>query len=344
MAVGANRLRTKLCGGSPVLVGILILIMSVPALAWNDEGHMATAYVAYQRLSPRTRMRVDELLKLNPHYGGWLATIPAGTSDVDRDLRIFMIASTWADQIKGDPGYQDDGTNGGNTPGGPEASRNIGYADHLRHKYWHFIDMPFTQDGSALPAIPVPNAETQIIEFRKVLASSEPDELKSYDLVWIEHLVGDLHQPLHAVTRVISAHPMGDAGGNGVRVCADPCRDNLHAFWDDLVGGRSHLPEPIRPRALTFQRELESEVDSAMRAAKELSAPDENLAKTMNAAEWTRESFDLAKSAVYVPPIGSGAGPFVLTQDYLEASRRVAQQRVALAGARLANLLNAELK
>jgi hypothetical protein len=59
------------------------------------------------------------------------------------------------------------------------------------HKYWHFIDTPFTIDGTALPAIPTPNAQERIALFRTVLASTSADPLKSYDLTWLLHLVGD---------------------------------------------------------------------------------------------------------------------------------------------------------
>src|SRR5207302_1414528 len=82
------------------------------------------------------------------------------------------------------------------------------------HKYWHFVDTPFSTDGTTLPALPTPNAGTQIATFRAVLASNDPDEKKSYDLVWIEHLVGDVHQPLHSATRVSHTDPNGDNGGN----------------------------------------------------------------------------------------------------------------------------------
>ncbi len=62
---------------------------------------------------------------------------------------VFMIAATWPDQIRSDPAYMDDGPVGGNLPpAGPEARQNIGYADHLRHKYWHFIDIAFSEDGN----------------------------------------------------------------------------------------------------------------------------------------------------------------------------------------------------
>ena len=59
---------------------------------------------------------------------------------------------------------------------------------------------------------------------------------------------------------------------------------------------------------------------------------------------WIKESFNIAKADVYRTPIGVGAGPFVLTVSYKTKAHRIAEQRVALAGASLANLLNAALK
>jgi hypothetical protein len=35
---------------------------------------------------------------------------------------------------------------------------------------------------------------------------------------------GDIHQPLHAVSRFTHELPQGDLGGNRVRLCAPPCR------------------------------------------------------------------------------------------------------------------------
>jgi hypothetical protein len=43
-------------------------------------------------------------------------------------------------------------------------------------------------------------------------------------------------------------------------------------------------------------------------------------------------------------PIGVGAGPFTVDAEYRKQARAVAAERVALAGARLANLLNSALK
>lgn len=290
-----------------------IVAPCLPGFAWNDEGHMAVAYLAYVRLEPATKNRVNSLLKLNPYYSKWLKTIPAGTSEEDTRMMVFMLAATWADQIKRDPNYRDDGLNGGNTPSGPTSSQNLGYRDHLRHRYWHFIDTPYSQDGTPLPPAPSPNGETQIAAFRIVLGSSQAEALKSYDLVWIEHLVGDIHQPLHAITRVSGNMLSGDAGGSLVRLCNLPCRVTLHTFWDDLIGSRSHFPEPDDH---STESELGAAIESAMESAKRLPQADEHLALMLDQSTWVRESFDEARQFVYVSPVGPGVGPFTLTQPY----------------------------
>jgi len=96
----------------------------------------------------------------------------------------------------------------------------------------------------------VPNAQTQIALFRKTLASSNAsDALKSYDLVWLLHLVGDVHQPLHTTSRFTHWQPDGDAGGNRVALCQRPCRNELHAFWDDVPGTEKNPMVAIRRAA-----------------------------------------------------------------------------------------------
>jgi hypothetical protein len=316
------RLSAKLC--SAVLT---LALLALPAYGWNDRGHMSVAYVAYKRLKPAARERVNALLKLNPRYGEWVATVSKEApvaSDDDKNLMIFMIAATWADQIKRDSTYIKDGSQGGNRPdGSPDPGKNTGYDDLLMHKYWHFIDTPFTTDGTALPPIPTPNAQERIALFRTVLASTSADGLKSYDLAWLLHLVGDVHQPLHASTRVSSTDPEGDAGGNLVKLDCSKCE--LHFFWDDLLGTDNNLK-------------------TVMRAASKLPKAKAALATKTDEKDWIAESFQEARQTVYAPPIAAGDGPFTLTTQYKKNAKRLVTQRVALAGARLANLLNAELK
>ncbi len=312
------------------LLALLILLLPFPLFGWNGVGHMAVAYVAYQHMNPATRTRAAALLKLNPDYPNWVKEIPEGTSPQDDEMLIFMIAATWADRIKGNVEYSLDGAPGsnGNLPDGPSSAQNIGYKDKLQHRYWHFLDTPFSIDGTKLPPIPTPNAETQIAAFRKVIASSSADDdLKSYDLVWLLHLIGDVHQPLHCVTRVSSSEPDGDKGGNTEKIACSTCNGAtaLHGLWDNIL-------------APGFDPAV------ALAAAKALPPTDSQSASNTDTAAWIKESADDAQQYVYVAPIGPGDGPFTITLEYNDAAKKLGSERIALAGARLANVLNSELK
>jgi hypothetical protein len=322
------RARTRVAAGLTALITLAALAPA--AWGWGDVGHMMVAHAAYRKLTAPTRARVSELLRLNPRHDEWLTWLPEGASAADRDLMIFMIAATWADQIKRDPGYTSDGGHGGNRPeGSPDPTGNRGYTDTLLHKYWHFVDTPFSRDRTPLPPIPTPHAAERIRLFRGVLASTAPDPLKSYDLVWLLHLVGDVHQPLHCVTRVSAVAPDGDDGGNAVAVLCEGCPSQLHGFWDGLPGS---APTP------------EAALAPALAAAVKLPAAPAAASAKLDEKVWIREGLRLAKRSVYRPPVGPGPGPFALTDAYRNAARRVALERVALAGARLARLLNQELK
>ena len=109
-------------------------------------------------------------------------------------------------------------------------------------------------------------------------------------------------------------------------LCKKPCKSELHAFWDDLPG-------------------TGADPNAAVLVGKKLPKPDATLAKDTGAATWIAESFAAAKKSVYVnPPIGPGDGPFTLTAAYRADAHKIASARVALAGARLANVINNELK
>jgi len=307
---------------------LLILICSVPSYGWFSFGHMAVAYIAYEQLTPEKKDRVDALLQRNPDRKNWLKLIPASASDEDRRAMIFMIAATWPDRIKQLKKTYKNDTKNGDVPDGKASNRqNIGYTDHFLHKYWHFVDTPFAQDGTNMShkKIPKPNAETEIAVFRAVLASNKSDALKSYDLSWLLHLVGDVHQPLHCITRFGKNQPEGDAGGNFVKLCSPPCKDELHAFWDGLPGDSD---SPL----------------AAMIYAKQLAAADATLADDLVVADWLTESVNDAKQFVYVDPIGLGVGPFTINDTYRNNAKTVVDRRIAVGGARLARIINQELK
>jgi len=159
--------------------------------------------------------------------------------------------------------------------------------------------------------------------FRTVLRSNSPDALKSYDLSWLLHLIGDVHKPLHCVTRVTAANPDGDDGGNGVKLTSPA---TLHAFWDNALGKGTAL-------------------STALTAAARLATAPAAAASDLDVEHWIEESVSAAKSTAYrQPTIGDSNGPCTLDSAYKTRAKALAQARVALAGARLAKILNTELQ
>ena len=314
------------------LSAILSLLMAAPARCWNGEGHEVVAYIAYQHLDAATRIKVDELMKRNPCYSEWVSAVST-LPEAERPLGLFMLAATWPDEIKRNKydcelnlHFGPDGArNGDEPPSGPEAGQNTGYDDTHRHKYWHFVDIPFSTDGTPTKPPAEPNVPTEVPELLKALASGESEDLKSYDLVWIEHLVGDVHQPLHDTSRFTKNHPDGDAGGNLVPICDSPnCRQELHAYWDDILGTEN--------------------LEGAISLGKQLNGrPQPDGANNPDVHAWVSEGFELAKKDVYRPPISADepGGPIGIPDtQYHDNARKVAEAQVLLAGYRLAWVLN----
>ena len=285
---------------------------------------MTVAYIAYRNLTPQTRARVDALLKLNPQYGKWIDGVAPG----QQGLVAFMQAATWADFIKERKnGYTFDGVQ---PPGNPTDPQNIGYADLLEHQYWHYIDVPYAAGAPGTPPPPV-NALTEIELMTAALGSNASDDVKSYDVAWLEHIIGDVHQPLHTVSRFTKNHPQGDEGGNFVYFCEKPCTDQLHKFWDGMFGDHPSIAE-------------------VMKSSQQLLAQGKPAgADQTDPSTWIDDSFELTKSSVYASPIGADNDPAVKLSPrpdaaYTAQALAVAQMQVRLAGYRLAATLNANLR
>jgi hypothetical protein len=321
---------------APARMAFFVFVFAQTACGWNGKGHEVVAYISYQHLDSQTRAEVGQLLKGNPCYNEWSSAVSA-LPEPQRPVAIFMLAANWPDVIKGrnydcQPGHSfgPDGMDDGNVPPpGPEASQNIGYSDTHRHKYWHFVDTPFSTDGTPTKPPRHPNALDEILALTAALSSNESDDLKSYDLVWVEHLVGDVHQPLHDTSRFTKKHPDGDEGGNLVLICDTPnCGRELHAYWDGILG-----PENLED-SLTMGAELDSR-------------PKPPGANIRDPHLWINEGLELAKEDVYQPPISpdepdSPVG--IPDKRYHDRAESLAQSQVLLAGYRLSGLLDRALR
>jgi hypothetical protein len=284
-----------------IALAVLCLILCTPSisLGWGAGGHMMVASIAFDRLNPNAKAKVQALLAR--------PIKPVAQTAKTKD---FVNAAHWADDIRDVPAFK-------------------------KYAALHFIDTAFSVDPTPLPPLPTPNVVTalqQNVAILKNPASSKNAQAQA--LRFIIHFVGDIHQPLHCATRVDSAHPTGDQGGNGVMLHVGGKSVKLHSYWD---GGINSFPKggpgpTFAPPALgTIGPAAAQAMADNPDTDPGLKLDDPTLFEV-----WAQESFDLAKSTAY-DGMQNGVTP---SATYNANALKVARQRVAWGGYRLAALLN----
>jgi len=91
---------------------------------------------------------------------------------------------------------------------------------------WHYVTVPAGTTRAVVGAPPEGDAVTALERFAQVLRDPNSSrEDRRLALRFTVHIIGDLHQPLHA------GRP-GDRGGNDVKVTWFGQPTNLHSVWD----------------------------------------------------------------------------------------------------------------
>jgi hypothetical protein len=218
---------------------------------------------------------------------------PKARQEVDRLLAIepgstLASISTWAD-----------------THRSPKTSR------------WHYVNLPqgtCKYDAARDCADGACVVEATAAQMT-VLASQADPQARLTALKYVVHLVGDIHQPLHA------GHAE-DKGGNTYQVQAFGRGTNLHALWDTT------LVQLLEPDATQLAALL------AQRIAKPAHMPDR--ASTGLLADAAQESCVLVEAPAFYPGHRIGA-------DYEQYAAPILLERMATAAARLAEILNSAL-
>jgi len=255
--------------------------------------------IAERHLNPKAKSRVLDLLEADRM-----------ADDQPSGRRMLGEVANWADEIK-------------DTDWGK------------RRGSWHYDDVPLC--GATEYAKYCRNgrcASAQLGRQIEILGNerARPGQ-RNEALKWVVHLVGDIHQPLHAANR-------GDRGGNRVQVSFFGERDNppygtlnLHAVWD------VHMV-----RRLIADRGGESAVVSAPVAARDRSAWERG-----SIADWVDESHRIAEETVYalLPVTASCSNKIVdvvaLDRTYYAKAAPVIEIQIRKAGLRLARVLNETL-
>lgn len=245
------------------------------------QGHQVIAQIAYDHLTPSAKKMCHKYLR----------------SHSKRSLNVNLIAaSTWLDRIK--------------------------YKNIHRYDALHYIDIPFSTEDSNLPAVDNINAVWGINNAISLLSAKKIKKSdKRLALLILIHLVGDIHQPLHAVTKVSKQFPKGDFGGNLFLLGKNPIAGNLHQYWDGGAGfftGYSRIHQ-IKQKARFLEQ----------------SYPCSKLISLKNPEQWAKASHALAINHVY--KINPKEVP---NMQYQLDAQDIVQKQTAISGCRLATLLN----
>ena len=258
-------------------------------------------------------MEVSRLLHNHPDYERWIRR----SGDEDLDRAAFVESSIWPDEIRKDRRFY--------TPGVEEPTPLLpGFPDMERHGDWHSIKIPM--DGRSPPESSRGQIDRQLKRLTKSLSSGKiSDANRSYAMSWLIHLAGDSHQPLHTTIR-LGENGEWDRLGQGLSVINpfNPRREKstLHEFWDDLPG-----PSSLRGAALE-------------KATRTLILAHPPPASGKPSDGWIEESWQIALNYGYPHSSDPVA---VISRDFYEQSREIANRRVTEAGYRLAETLNKAL-
>jgi hypothetical protein len=282
----------------------MLAIQPQAASAWGDDGHKVVALIAEHYLTPAARKQVDALLSAD--------TDPLTQHDIASE-------ATWADRWR-DANHRKD--------------------NYDATKRWHFVDLEITDPDMTEacygrkplpPGTPASIGDKnacivdKIGQFAAELEAPGTDaEERLFALKFLLHLVGDMHQPLHASDN-------SDAGGNAVKVMVDgfdhKSRDNLHGFWD------TQFVEALGRPPTALAKQLLVQITPEQEAEWKQGTPD----------DWAMEAFNIAYDDVYGEPPLSKDALQQLDEAYVARAVKDVALQLSRAGVRLAAVLNRAL-
>lgn len=297
---------------------LLLLLCLIPyvAFGWNFTGHVIIAQIAYDNLSPAAKQRADQYANL----------IYCQLSETQKDKmdRQFTNASTFAKVAEL-----------------PDVWRKWHFGTILQKfnapvplsmlldaddptESWHFINLPYPLNSHCSSG----NSENvvwAIQNLKTAYPKSTNSNSQAVIMVLEEHYIGDIHQPLHTISRIDSTCK-NDEGGNDFCIRYGKngtCTKNLHSLWDSAVGF-------IKPHANIEATALDLEqLYPKSEFVKELD--------DTNPMDWAKANLADA-DFIYSLPEGQKPPP-----AYYQEGQLIAKKQLALAGYRLANVLNQEL-
>lgn len=206
---------------------------------------------------------------------------------------------------------------------------------------WHYVDIPLDAAGydAARDCRNDNCVVARIVSFTQVLGDTSASPAKRLRaLKWVVHLVGDIHQPLHA-------EDDNDKGGNMVQLQYFGKGTNLHATWDswivehalDLHMGPNYSIDHAQVLRAAFK------LDAAVTPQERASWTAGNLTNDLQSTVigWANASHALARDVAYADlPAKRKKG---WSERYQQKTWPVVRGQLQRGGVRLAALLNQTL-
>lgn len=283
------------------VIAIALLLLAVPSMAFWSTGHMIIARIAMEELKSRDPALFSKIEKE-------IDTLTDFSMEEDHS---FVESAVWADDNKA-----------------------IGWS---AFNGWHFVDTPvIAPDFTGETEIENMNATWAIHEMYKTLNHGKPkfDSGLALSFAWryMIHLVGDIHQPLHASSLYSAKFPKGDRGGNSFKINYPDNKEikNLHALWDACVDQYGSIWAPAS----------EKEWENIGMFAANLTAqfPRDKVAQRVSELDerkWATEMHQIAKDYVY-----DGIEPNTTpSKEYIARGRQMVNEQLAVGGYRLADTM-----
>lgn len=300
-------------GGTGLALLAALSLGAGPAAAWTRPGHMVIAAIAFDDLEASDPAIVDRIVTLlDSHPDRAPFEVAEDRSEGrERALRLIMECARW-----------------------PDDARLTVYDQPS----WHLEMKPVVWAGDPPTVRPddgvtMDGVEAFALNARIMANRAATPAQRAVALCWVMHLAGDVHQPLHAAQLFSARYPEGDKAGS-LQFVIDPLTkrsETLHWFWDDSIH-RSGDVASVRARATDLEHRHPRATVS--RGGARAVAADYTV--------WAEESWALAASVVYASgPVGglSANQAKALPAAYAEGARTMAEDRAAIAGYRLSDLL-----
>lgn len=147
---------------------------------------------------------------------------------------------------------------------------------------------------------------------------------------YLVHVLGDIHQPLHASSFFDNdKFKNGDQGGNLFKINFKAGIENLHKLFDSGIGNLGQrITRPLNKESQEY----------LIQTAKQIIAefPQSSLPelKRTDFSDWVEESRDISQDFIYKGITYDGTP----SDEYTQTAYKIVRKRIALGGYRLANV------